>query len=327
MQENNTQKPLGELKSVDLRDVWKNEAEDFTPWLAKNIDHLAEAIGMVGIEKTSREEAVGPFNADILCEDENGERVLVENQLEKSDHKHLGQILTYAAGLHTQTRTMTIVWVAHRFVDEHRAALDWLNANTGDDLRFFGLEVELWRIENSAPAPKFNVVVQPNNWSKNMHRTSAEELSDTRKWQLRYWEAFFNSLEDGFPLRVPPAEPRNRLGFSVGKTGCYIPVSVKKRELEVQFHMWNDDAESFYRQLIQQRDAIEQDIKLSELRWEPPTDGKKRAYISVRKEADATDKADWQNQHKWMANAVREFNRVFAKRVKDLNPEAWTPKQ
>ena len=317
------QKPLGKLESVELREVWENEAGEFTPWLAEHINRLAEAIGIADLEKVNREEPVGTFSADILCEDPNGERVLVENQLEKSDHRHLGQILTYAAGL----RAQTIVWVARKFADEHRAALDWLNANTGDDLRFFGLEVELWRIGNSEPAPKFNVVVQPNNWSKNVHRTSAEDLSDTRKWQLRYWEAFFNSLEDDFPLRVPSAEPRNRLGFSVGKTGCYIPVSVKKRELEVQFHMWNDDAESFYRQLIQQRDAIEQDIKLSELRWEPPTDGKKRAYISVSKEADATDKADWQNQHKWMANAVREFNRVFAKRVKDLNAEDWTPEQ
>lgn len=323
MQENNTQKTLGELKSVDLREVWKNEAGDFTPWLAEHIDHLAEAIGIAGIEKTSREEAVGPFSADILCEDENGERMLVENQLEKSDHKHLGQILTYAAGL----RVQTIVWVAREFADEHRAALDWLNANTGDGLRFFGLEVELWRIGESQPAPKFNVVVQPNNWSKTVRRAGGEGFSDTQKWQLHYWETLLHSLEDDFPLKNKQASPRNLHAFSVGKTGCYIAASIKKQGLEVRFHMWNDDAEAFYGLLNAQKSAIEQDINMSPLHWEQPTNGKKRAYISVSKEADATDESDWQSQHKWMANAVREFNRVFAKRVKDLNPEDWTPEQ
>jgi hypothetical protein len=119
-----------------------------------------------------QEASVGPFRADILCKDNStGKLVLVENQLERTDHMHLGQLMTYAAGL----SVVTVVWVAARFTDEHWAALDWLNEITAEDINFFGLEVELWRIGDSAPAPKFNVVSQPNDWSRRIKASSMNE--------------------------------------------------------------------------------------------------------------------------------------------------------
>lgn len=153
---------FGRLERVDLCEVWPHEAASFTPWLAQaeSIQLLGDTIGM-SLQVEAQEKDVGPFRADILCRDTspNGGWVLIENQLERTGHPHLGQLITHAAGLDAAT----VVWIAQHFTDEHRAALDWLNEITGDAFRFFALEVEAWRIGDSMPAPKFNVVSRPNS--------------------------------------------------------------------------------------------------------------------------------------------------------------------
>ena len=134
-------KTIGRLTKLELRDFWKSEADDFTPWLAgdENIKLLGETIGLE-LEVQEQEKNVGPFRADILCLDiSNDNYVLIENQLEKTDHTHLGQLMTYASGLDA----VSIIWIAQRFTEEHRAALDWLNSITDDKFNFFGVEVEL----------------------------------------------------------------------------------------------------------------------------------------------------------------------------------------
>src|SRR5262249_33441872 len=153
---------LGRLERVGLREIWKNEAADFTPWLAneQNLKLLGDTLG-IELHFEAQEKDVGPYRADILCRDTSDDSwVLIENQLSPTDHSHLGQILTYSAGL----GAVSIVWIAERFTDEHRAALDWLNEISGENVQFFGLEIEVWRIGESARAPKFNVVAKPNDW-------------------------------------------------------------------------------------------------------------------------------------------------------------------
>ena len=155
---------LGRLERINLKDIWAHEAQDFTPWLAEetNLTLLSDTLG-IDLEVEAVEQNVGPFRADILCKDTLSDRwVLIENQLEQTDHGHLGQLMTYAAGLDA----VTIVWIAARIRDEHRAAMDWLNEITDSEVRFFALEVELWRIGTSPAAPKFNVVSKPNDWSR-----------------------------------------------------------------------------------------------------------------------------------------------------------------
>src|SRR3954454_2225369 len=182
-------KSLGRLEKVELRNIWLSEASDFTPWLARaeNIVILSETLG-IDLELEAQERAVGPFRADILCKDIGTDRwVLIENRLEKTDHTHLGQLLTYASGL----EAVTIVWIAARFTEEHRSTLDWLNKITDDSFRFFGLEVELWRIGDSPAAPKFNIVSKPNDWSHSVAQAvkaiDEGELSETRVLQRNYW--------------------------------------------------------------------------------------------------------------------------------------------
>jgi hypothetical protein len=185
---------LSRLQPVDLREAWKNESADFTPWLAskENLPLLGEALG-IELELESTEKSVGPFFADILCRVPGSDQwVLIENQLEQTDHTHLGQIITYAAGLNA----VTVIWVARKFVEQHRAALDWLNEVTGEGTNFFGVEVELWRIGDSQMAPKFNVVSRPNSWVK-----------QTRKPTGQAWDeaSFFDALQKRVPAAVEPA--------------------------------------------------------------------------------------------------------------------------
>ena len=152
---------LGRLERVDLRQVWQREANSFTPWLAENLHLIGEAIEM-DLSLEAVEKTVGTFRADIVARNvKTDDWVLIENQLERTDHSHLGQILTYAAGL----KATTVVWIAYQFADEHTAALDWLNSVTDENIRFFGLQIELWRIDSSM-APKFNIVSRPNTWIK-----------------------------------------------------------------------------------------------------------------------------------------------------------------
>jgi hypothetical protein len=175
---------LGRLVPVDPRTVWIHEAHHFTPWLLENSDRLAEALG-IDVELEAAEHAVGGYSLDLLGRDITNDAVLiVENQLETTDHSHLGQVLTYAAG----TAASTIVWIATAFREEHRQALDWLNENTGEDVHFFGVELQVIRIGDSSPAPLLNLVVQPNDWQKQV-RAATQRSATSGKSALyaQFW--------------------------------------------------------------------------------------------------------------------------------------------
>ncbi|WP_430513618.1 hypothetical protein [Pannonibacter phragmitetus] len=184
---------LGKIETVDIRTVWRNEAGDFTPWLAQeeNLAALGEALHLGELTLQSTELSVGDFSADIVAVDEGGAQVLIENQLEPTDHRHLGQVLTYLAGL--GNNEATIVWVSIRFREEHRAAIDWLNRSTVDGYDFFGVEIEVLRIGGSDPAPRFNVVAMPNDWARQarqaVRRASSEAVSETGALYQEYWLA------------------------------------------------------------------------------------------------------------------------------------------
>lgn len=160
---------LGKLVQIDPRTVWQHEAHHFTPWLLENADRLAEALG-IDLELEAAEHAVGGYSLDLIGKDITNDAILVvENQLETTGHSHLEQVLTYAAG----TAATTIVWLATQFREEHRQALDWLNENTGEDVHFFGVELQLVQIADSTPAPLLNLVAQPNDWQKQVRAATS----------------------------------------------------------------------------------------------------------------------------------------------------------
>jgi hypothetical protein len=192
--------PLGRMEKVALRQAWPDERANFTPWLAQdeNLTQLGESLG-IELEPEAVEKQVGPFAADILAKTVPDERwVLIENQIEATDHGHLGQLLTYAAGLDARI----IIWIAETFREEHRAAIDFLNQATSEDYAFFAVQIELYRIGDSAPAPRFFVVAKPNNWSKQAQtaRQATEgELNQIQQLSFEYWSSLIVSAKGRWP--------------------------------------------------------------------------------------------------------------------------------
>jgi hypothetical protein len=153
---------LAELEEVDPRTVFQRDGAGFADWLAVNLDQLAKELGVSGLREVGRDVGVGSFTVDVLAQTDRGRRVAITTQLEPSDHPHLGQMITFAAGLDVSA----IIWITTRIGEEHRAVLDWLNQHGDDDVRFFGVEVRLMRIGSSAPAVTFHVEARPNDWQK-----------------------------------------------------------------------------------------------------------------------------------------------------------------
>ena len=314
---------LGRLEKVELREIWTSEAVDFTPWLARpeNLEVLASALGLE-LEVEAQEKEVGPFRADILCKDLDGDSwVLIENQLERTDHTHLGQLLTYAAGL----QAVTIIWVAARFSEEHRASLDWLNEITDERFRFFGLEVELWKIGSSPAAPKFNVVSKPNDWtrsvSKAARRISDEPVSETKALQLKYWTALKEYLtECGSKLRSQKPHPQHWTNYSIGRSGFSLcaTVNTQLNRIGAELQINHDNAKQFFQLLYQQKEDIEREMGVA-LEWCELPDKKSSRIITFLEEADLTDEGDWKRQHSWLRDVLEKLDRVFRERVKNLS--------
>ena len=211
---------LGCIQSVDLRDCWEYEDKDFTPWLAQedNIKLLGDTIDM-DLEVESQEVNVGPFRADILCKDSYDHYVLIENQLEITDHTHLGQIMTYAAGLNAAT----IIWIAKEFTEEHRAALDWLNNITDDSFNFFGIEIHLIQIGNSAIAPMFKIVAKPNGWSKAVRNTNNSAPKTTfQEKQIDYWTKLSAYVKGNHVFRMQKPQPQAWSSVAIGVSFGFI---------------------------------------------------------------------------------------------------------
>ena len=321
------QPQLGELEKVDPRDVWQNEARDFTPWLATedNLTRLADSIG-IELELEGTETDVGPFRADILCKDTVDDQwVLIENQLSRTDHTHLGQLLTYAAGLDA----VTIVWIARRFTDQHRATIDWLNGITEEGINFFGIEIELWRIGDSPAAPKFSLVSKPNDWSKTVSRATKGdgELSETKKMQLEYWTSFADYLDEhGQRVQPRSPQPRHWMSLAVGRSGSRLSAKVNTRDHRLRIELIladRDEARPLFHLLEEERSAIEEEVGM-ELEWLPKPD-KKRCVVAHGWDADPTDRDDWPSQHRRMTELLEAFHRAFSPRLKRLDPSEWSP--
>lgn len=326
---NKAENMLGKLEKVELREIWQSEGQGFTPWLAeeKNLEMLGEAIG-IDLELEAQEKDVGPFRADILCKNiEDDSLVLIENQIERTDHKHLGQLMTYAAGL----ESVTIVWVASKFTEEHRKALDWLNEITNEKFSFFGLEVELWRIGSSPAAPKFNIVSQPNNWSKTVSQAakniSDQATSETKALQYRYWQELVKYLEkNNSKLRTQDPRPRHWQTFSTGRSHFYIEATTNTRENRLGVSLKIADktyAKAFFNLLLKDKNNIEQEIGMP-LEWRELPENTKSEIIVFKNDVNLTDESNWPSQHEWLKNTLEKFDSVFRKKVRLLNAEDWS---
>jgi len=315
---------LGRLQRVELRTVWTNEPAEFTPWLAEqeNLRILGDTLGLE-LEPDSVEKEVGSFRADIVCKDIGTDSlVLIENQLEQTDHDHLGKLLTYAAGL----QAVTVVWLAERFRDEHRAALDWLNEITHRDARFFGLEIELWQIGDSPAAPKFNIVSMPNDWSRSVAQAAraADDagISELRLMQRNYW----TGLQDRLTAAAGPIrgnrkpQPQSWMAYGIGLGGFHLGAVMNTLEkfLRVELYIAGEDANERLASLERNKDEIERELGYP-LNWgdQSPT-ARDRRITHYLRDVDLVDESDWDRQHDWLAKRLNEMHRAFVQQIKGL---------
>ncbi|MBQ7171053.1 MAG: DUF4268 domain-containing protein [Clostridia bacterium] len=308
-------KSLGKLEEIkDLRDVWPHEAIDFTPWLAKeeNINLLAEAVGLE-ITVDEQESPVGDFSVDIFASETGTERkIIIENQLEDTNHDHLGKLITYASGKSADI----IIWVVKRAREEHKAAIEWLNNHTDDKIGFFLCEIKLYRIGSSDPAVKFEVVEKPNDWSKEVKKASSG-INATEQARLDYWTAFNEyafrntSFAGEFKRRKPSTD--HWLSFSIGSSACKISLLRLQNESKIGVEFCIKDDKSLYSSLFSQKDLIEAEIGFA-LDWRELPD-KKASRILAFQSADLTKQSEWPKQFGWLMDSMVKMKKAFKKYI------------
>ncbi len=325
---------LGRLELIkSLRAVWPNEAIDFTPWLAKpeNLSQLANAIGFGsdGLEPGDIEVPVGPFFADILCFDTRGaepRNVVIENQLTKTDHDHLGKVVTYASVL----KADYIIIVADEIRNEHRTALEWLNHISKDQFGFFAVEIQLWKIGESAIAPKFEVIVMPDEWLRNAQSrigsATNSTMSEAQELNLKYWTAFCEAYQKVSGGAHWPRNPRSRnyLGVSIGTASFEINCVFNRYEnwLRVELTLYGPEARNRIRILAKEKASVESKLGAAVI-WDIRDDRTKQHIQVQQSNVDPNDESDWDRQHGWLCEWSNKFRKVFAELVTSHSDQGW----
>lgn len=314
-----SEKQLGVLERItDLRSQWPDEARDFTPWLAQaeNLRILADTIEME-LETEGIEERIGPFRADIVARNGDG-LVIIENQLSPTDHKHLGQIMVYA----TNREARAVVWIATKVTEEYRKVLDWLNANTPEEIVFFGLEIELWKIGDSPPAPKFNIVCEPNELTK-IEASSSVEPTETKLLQLDFWTAIRELGEVKAPeISWRKPRPQHWYPLAVGRAGFGVTLTANTTAGFIGCELYIDgksfDATQAFELLMDDQSGVE--AALGELDWQPLPSARACRIIQTR-DADLSDRDAWPEAVQWCVDRAESFRSVFLPRVQALDLE------
>lgn len=258
---------LGKIEKIDdLRTIWKHEARDFSKWLSQeeNIEMLSEAVG-INIVPEENESPVGNFSVDIFATEEGtGRKIIIENPLEDTNHDHLGKIITYASGKGAEV----IIWIVKRARDEHKQAIEWLNQHTDENVGFFLIEIELWKINDSLPAPMFKIVERPNDWSKTIK--SAQGLSETKLLQLNFWEAFseyaFKKSEFSAIFNKRKAHPQHWYSLAFGKSQYSISFFTNTQNNTIGVELYISGNKERYNNLLSQKELIEKELNMS-LEW------------------------------------------------------------
>ena len=311
--------PLSTLVQVPLREAWKHEAGDFTPWLAEtaNLASLGDALGLGELELVATEHQVGDFKLDILCTD-GADQVIIENQLERTNHAHLGQIITYAAGIGAKK----IIWVAETFRPEHVAALEFLNQNTTEDLNFFAVEIELWRIGDSPLAPKFEVVVKPNEWAKagREQARAAVFATPTKQLYLRLWTELVARLAKRAPT-IRPQKPRPQmwLNNSMGRAGFRLnpTASQQGKRLGVEVYIDHPESKRLFQALAAQREQLEEQLGFV-LDWQELPEAQACRIASWRPNSPLEEEGSWSEYLDWFVERLVKMNAVFRPAIQAL---------
>jgi hypothetical protein len=296
---------IAHIEILSLAEVFGNEVA-FTNWLSQNIEKLEEGLGF-GMEAQGTETAVGTFRADVVAKADNGDMVVIEAQFNKTDHPHLGQVLTYAGGIEAGI----IIWIAERFREEHRAGLDWLINHS--ELKIFGVEAKAIRIDEGRPAVDFVVVSSPNDWSRTA-RTVIDRgnFTDTEMLRFEYWSALNQLIEEqGSNLTRYKPDRNSWNGGTVGRKDVGLNYSISSRDnwVQVEIYLSGKQAKEQFDWLYERRDDLLNE--LDDLTWER-LDEKIASRIRCRLDnADLANKEDWALQHQWIIDNRLAFDSVF----------------
>ena len=268
---------LGKLEEVDIRKVWPHEQYDFSKWLATegNIKELGDALNL-SLTDVETEKFVGNYRCDILCKDEiTGKMVLIENQLEPTNHDHLGKIITYASGLDAAV----VVWIVASARDEHASAIEWLNKHTDDEISFFLLEVHAYKIGDSDPAPQFKIIEQPNDFVKIVKAVSKNtDMNESQKNRLEFWTQFNEVVDSkGKPFNKRKATTDHWYNVAIGSSDASISIDLVNKEHKIRVSLWISDNKDIFDALLQRKDEIEEALGFA-LEWNR-LDNKKASYI------------------------------------------------
>ena len=306
---------LSKVTKINPRDIWKHEALDFTQWLVKeeNIDNLCEVLDL-NLENIKAEGSAGRYNVDIVADEiDNNCKVIIENQLESTDHKHLGQLLTYASAFDASI----IIWLVTDFTEEHRQAIDWFNRNINENISFFLIQIEVIKIDESQPAPVFKIISEPNNWGKNIKKSSSgDKISDLKLMQKDFWAELKSYATKNKPNlsfgRTPRAQHWYNISFGTSRCHIALTINTTKNYIGCEIYIRNDMA--LFENFSKNKEKINEEIR-SDLEWmELPNATASR--IQSKLHCDPKDKEKWDTYFEWCVNEVSKFSSAFIKYVK-----------
>ena len=268
---------LGKIKEVDIREVWKHEQYDFSKWLAseENISELGDTLNL-SLTDIQTEQFVGSYRCDIICKDDvTGKSVLIENQLEQTNHDHLGKIITYASGLNASV----VVWIVAEAREEHASAIEWLNKHTDDDVAFFLIEIHAYKIGDSDPAPMFKIIEQPNDFARSVKAAVTKgELSEAQIKRQEFWTQFNEVLDSrGKPFNKRKATTDHWYSVGIGSSRCYISIDLVNKQHKMRVGFWIPNDKSLFDSLLENKNEIEQSVGQT-LDWDR-LEGKKASVI------------------------------------------------
>ena len=251
---------IGKLQEVEIRDLWHHEQYDFSAWLVKddNIALLNEKLGLTLVD-INTEAYVGAYRCDIVAVDETtGIKVIIDNQLENSNHDHLGKIITYASGLDAKV----IVWIVKEARDEHRSAIEWLNNNTSKDINFFLIELHAYKIGDSDPAPMFQIIEQPNDFIKeSKNNKSADAMNKRQSERVEFWTMFNEHIINrGKPFSVRKATTDHWYDIAIGTSAAHISVTLVNKDSFVGVELYINSNKALFDKLYEDREEIEKQL-------------------------------------------------------------------
>lgn len=305
---------LGKLQEVDIRAVWPHEQYDFSKWLAmeENIKELGDELNL-SLTDVETEKFVGNYRCDILCKDElTGKMVLIENQLEPTNHDHLGKIITYASGLDAAV----VVWIVASVRDEHASAIEWLNKHTDDEISFFLLEVHAYKIGDSDPAPQFKIIEQPNDFAKSVKSAAKKmDINESQRQRLEFWTQFNEVLEQrGKPFNKRKASTDHWYSVAIGSSKAHLDISLVNKDHKIRVELWIVDDKELFEKLYQKQNEIEKELGV-ELSWYNPENKKASTIGTYIKGLDYKNKDNYPELMNQVIDLATKMKQVFPKYI------------